>query len=731
MKDWRIKKISIKRNKKREEKRKMSFPSLPPPRMLVPVTDTARRVKFEFEIKYDECDLADEILECKPVLLLYLSNQFERRHESGGIINIHLDEHDLSKTYAGSLIGTLRRQFASQLPLMAACCFYSFALQRNDQGETCWVIAGTAKVPLRDIIPAVKNKGSFTVKLPLEMETVCMGGKGPLTKGSIVFRINNMELGKDVQYFPGLHSALTAPADHIASTIGDFVQQCVTMEMQLADLFPNTERVRAPMDISPAGRVANFELFIPVAALCIQEVPKANADFFRNALAVTLKRMNVTLSDYYAHFDAKERARVMGNMVSIAVQSFIYIGDGAYYASRRQKLDDAIDRSRTPLEIMLNIWTTTYDDCESSALGILVVLEAFVAITTFDTNANPHDRALIELQSYTKQYMPALMLAIVHGAKIGDEEGFGAHMYLHLYHESYWKACYGRTDEGKKLLQRLTPATDPLIRAGVQEKSQQQQQSLPASLVLEGTGILDCIGYSSEPSLESMRYIASNIQDIGWKMRIPRLEGKESPFYAGNVLGVTNAHIKQGVNIGAFVVCSKKEGEADMKRGATFVDQINGSSNVAFLPQPIVPAPVMEIVREAIATRPPPRDLVLDYTKPLMGEEKQPDLERLKTSIAKQGRVAKKGQATSVDLIARSQQVTPERIAALEKKLLQMDRVYAVDYNIERITNQLYNYRVSIFVNPAPAAPAAVVPAVAAMIGEVAGMIPWKGGRKI
>jgi hypothetical protein len=679
------------------------------PRVLQRLPDESRRVKFAFELRYLECDLAPEQLENRPVVQMFLSSHFERDQETGGVVNIHLDEHDLSRAYVGSLVGGLKREHKA-LPPMAAICIDSYAVHRNDQGHACYRTTGTAHVRLKDIVQAVRAQGYYEGQLDLLMRTVVVSGDAPIKKGTVGLRVTALETGHAVSFSSSStssSSALEAPIEAIENSLVEYVQATLASQTSMPDLIKGIERVQAPMDISSVGISSTGGMFLPAVAYAMAETPRANTDFFHNAYLTVLRRRNLKPSDW-RDMDLKERCRIMGNMLCAAVQTFDYVGDEVFLANRRIKTPSASGASggqRVGIEDFgpnVGSWITAADDCETDGAAIKAVLAALCAVKLEKNVRVSEDEFghLREIQSLAQQYRPFLVLAVVHGAKIGDEEGIGAHMYLCLTPDEQFRNGLARTPEGREMTRRMAPATAPpsvfsSISSGVREA-----ERLP-HLTCEGTGILDVIGYAQPPLLEEIRYVMSNAKSVHYyKREIPRKELAESTFYLADVLAISDTLIKEGINVGSFVLCTADS--SSLKRGVYWTEHINSASPAyAVMPHPKIPQHVMDVIREANALNPPPRPLEIDYEKPMLGTDRHPDLDYLVQQVRTLKRTGQRARG-SVDFVLRPHQFNRERIAEMLGDIRSLERIFDADYCLERITNTLYNYRVMLFVNPAP-----------------------------
>ena len=717
--------------------------------------DPTRRVAYHYTLRYVECDLAPKNVETKPVAQLFLSDQFVRSKETGGVHNVHLDEDDLGKEYKGVLVGSLKPEYTGGVPAMAGIGIHSYAVHRNDFGHACYVNVGKACVFASAIDADMRSKGYYDHTHDLMMRTVVVAGLEPVKKGVVQLRIDKVE------YAPSLSASsrgggnggkiqasllLSTPVEEVETSMNSYIQSCMALESSMPDLLPGTERVRAPMNISEVGAEFTGTTFMPVVGFALGEVPVANAEFFVNAFEVVMDRRRLKTSDYY-DFDEKEKCRTLACIISNAIQSFDYIGDAVELSNRRDK-KTCTHRQHVPSEEFSGSALAQFClDCEDGAKGIALVGRALVA-TPFDKN-DRRQRPLHEMQAILRDhYKTMLVLSIVHGAKIGDQEGFGAHMYTLLMPNYYVEHGLSQSQQGQQLLSRMRPPTsaptslDRLMEIG---NGAEDPRELRPVLVCEGTGIIDPIGVAvpsatqkqnigagmSDATMaryERYKYVATNMPAFSaFKREIPRFEGKDSPFYMANYFAVSSDWIDQyGINVGGFVFgtaeaagggggsasqgTSQEAHASDntfagdgslspLSRGILFTDTINHSPKLALVPQPPVPPAVMQMIREGIAFNEPARSLVIDRSKPLAGPETHPLWDQLVETTARLQRPQGNKAHGSVDHIVRPHQFDAVVVRRMMDDIARADRVWAVEYKKEQLMTNAYNWRVMLYVH--------------------------------
>lgn len=677
-------------------------------KQLKAVNDPARLVKIDFEVRYEECDLAPKHLESHPVLQMYLGSQFVRNSESGGVVNIALNE-DLagaqSPIYKGSLVGTLRRDQGSSLPLQAPIGLCTYAVHRNDIGTPCYVDVGTSFALVGDVLAEWKQRGYYAHSHEMLLRQVMVTGEEPLKKGVIALRVTNVQLGGGIS-LPGQLPAIGTQAlvlQRIAAvqsreqTVNDYVRATMEHEQRFPDSLPNISRVRVPMDVSETGILSTGRMFMPIAAYAMVETPNTNADFFVNAFERVLARWNMKRGAYSA-FDLTQKARCMAKLIAYPVQSLDYIGDAHYAGQGRtaRKMNNASQDApvHIPDENMFNALIASCGDCEDLNTAAVSIMHAYIA-AKFDPS-NPKHAPLIEMQAIASQYIPISALAVVHGAKIGDEEGYGAHMYLPLMPRKQFMDGLSRTKDGRLLLQRLEPAKAPGLIGAVADV--QTFNDLP-NLFIEGTGSIDTLGYD-DPILDQRRYIAQCMPSFrGMKMEIPHQRNAPSNFYVGITNGITDHMVKrEGLPVAGFIF-GQVHPKYEMTRGVLFEDVLQCSDKLAIAPQPFIPQSVMEVIKESNALRPPIPDQVLDWSKPLAGPERDPHLDTLVAGV----RAFKRSPPAipppnSVDVIMKPHQYGKVKIAQILADAAKCERLYDISYEVEHITNKNFTYRVRLWV---------------------------------
>lgn len=644
----------------------------PVPRQLVPVRDVRRKIVISFSIRLAENDLAPEQYESHPRASLFLSNHFERDIETGGIVNVHMDDENPHHVYQGFIVGTLKREYQN-IPSRAALCNYLYAVHRNEHDNPCWIEVGTAHVFLHDIMEALKRDHIFKTSMEMLVRTIVINGMEPLRKALLELTIDSIKT--PVEFAA---NEISEPIEKIESSVNDYVQSTIRLEESLRDTFRNTERMRAPFTLSPAGIESTGHVFLPVAAFAQFDTPRANEAFYLNALQAVMARDQLKLGDYF-EMPLEQRARMTARVCTYGIQTFDYISDTVELQNRR-KANDTV-RNRIDTDSWSDITRTCSGDCEDSCRGCQVMKKGLMSIQA----SHP---AVIDMQKITRNYIMMQMLTVVHGAKIGDEEGYGAHLCDVMIPIEKANQMLANTEQGRALLKRMGPVKSIPVDAHVENRYNEEWPVM----ICEGTGVIDPLGCEVDPLASARRYVAEYMPTSScFKREIPNIRGQPSTFYHGFLLAVCDHWLDHGV--GALIVGTGKD--SAMTRGALYTDVMQGRASL--LPQPRVPEGVMRIAKEAVALSPPSRPLII--SEPLEPRRTDPLLDRLCQGINSMNHTKPtKAPPGSVDLYVRAHQYDADRINTLLNEAHQMDRLYAADYVEERFTDHVTCHRVRLWI---------------------------------
>lgn len=683
-------------------------------------------LEIAYEIEYLSCELADERIENKPILTTYFDAHFIRSESEGGIINTHLDEHDLDKIYEATLKARVPSGTTS-VPITAAIGFAHYAQRRNEFGMACYTNAGTGHVKMVEILSTVERGKVFEKRIPLIMETTKLLGE-PVKKGEILFRAKSVKKGNKVSFLPLDRCILgDNPTDVGANAemISQFIQRRVEFEANMKDTWEGIKNVRAPMDISSAGIELTGTCFVPVEGFALCETLDINEEYFQNAFERCMIRKGFTTPSVgFRSLDMAHKAEVMAEIMVYASQSFDYISDTVDLSKREpvpskgsKPLINAVRSDayrRIGFEDFHNIGVTASGDCEDSGKFSQVIFHNFRRL---EINAKQYPE-LKEIQTIASDYVFFLTLATVHGARVNDGvEKVGAHLLGLMLPKDQVKSTLSTTVEGKVWAQRL-----PL---------EQKIDMLP-TLFCEGTGKIRPLGtgpvalhsfkdtshghglvrswigansaapshpMSYDPLFKERQYLGQRMRSRGGlKTEISHDFGAASNFYLGNLLVITSEFMDVGENLGAFVCGKINRDTREITRGSDFVELITQQNTVALIPCEPLPDKIMEITREANTIRAPCRSFALDKSKIDPKLKIHPDLERMKSVINGLGR---QGEAPfgSVDHFARKHNMNAASINKMIAEIKAMPAVFKVDYEFEAITTSMCQYRIMLYVD--------------------------------
>lgn len=649
------------------------------PRQLKPVADPSREIQVDWEVNLEENDLADEQWESHPKLVLYLSGHFERSVETGGLVNVEMYDEDPHHIHAGHLVGSLKREYAA-LPQRACICAQLYVVHRNDHDNPCWSKVGTAHVNLRDVIQTLARRTPYVTSMEMLLRSVAVTGAAPIRKALVHIRVTAVRLCERIGLVSDQISALDGP--DVEHALTEYVDRTIRIDEGLRDTYAHTERMRAPYTLSSEGIESTGRAFLPISAFALLPTPSCNEAYFANALANSMARMGYSVTEYF-ELDLEQHARIMASLCVYGVQTFDYISDTIEMQNRRlQKYIRHLTQEGDDFD---NSFHTCSGDCEDGCSAIQTV---FLALCSFQAQ----HAILRDLQLLAKHYIAMQMLTVVHGAKIGDEEGYGAHLCDVFVPIRHANAMLARTAAGRALLKRCQPVAVVPVMGGVSDAAPE----VPF-LMGEGTGIIDPLGAPVDPMADERRYVAEMMPSSSFgKREIPNLRGQESPFYHGFLLAITSQWIDHGV--GALVVGSVAREGAEMTRGAAHLDLMAGrTERIALMPHPRMPAKVMAIAEEAVLLAPPPRPLTINA--PLSPARTDPLLDRLCDGIRALGHPAPaRKPRDSIDLFVRAHQYDAQRINALLSEAARMPRLYDATYVEERITDDITSFRVRLWV---------------------------------
>ncbi len=677
----------------------------------------ANEVTIGFEIQYIDCELAAESVESKPRLKTFVDGHFIRSDNS--IIDMDLDEHDLSKVYKGTLQASA---LGSVVPDNARIGFASYAMVCNDGGGKNYVRVGSAFLPISEVTAHCKtSEYMFEKELPLVIETTRMFGGPPVEKGKILFRVTSLSTGSNVKFARTLECNIS---DSVASSgnITRVLEARSEFVASFGDTFPGTQRVRMPMNLSTSGFYLTTDSPLPVESFVMLEGMHMNVDYFQNTFELVMKQRGLNATIDFDNMPLPRKAEIMADMMTFVVQSYQYVPDSFERSSRQNGPYNTAGHVATDdWNNALSIKGNGGHDCEDLDKGAEETAGAFrlamvEASPLRHAHASFNDHSIDKkrypqlhlLQRIMRNYVTWSTLATVHGAKAEDKaEHLGAHMY----------GLYTPIRQCRKALQNNPRGRDLLAR--VELTGDMIDEPLP-TLFGEGTGRVRSLGtgpiailkdavrsatvagvvkdhpHSFDPLINERRYASikmTSSRRIG-KMELPHDMGGKSTFYHGNLELATPFFLQQ--RVGHFICGNIDPETKEITRGVPFIDIINQENNFAIIPLPELSQDIMVVMQEALTLREPAPAYLFDKTKPMSGTKVHPELEKLKLATKGRTGMAPHG---PIDKILMADDVTAANVKAIARDIQQMDACFKVEYDLQQITNDMHRYRIMFYLD--------------------------------
>lgn len=474
---------------------------------------------------------------------------------------------------------------------------------------------------------------------------------------------------------------------------------------------------------------------LPAAAYCMYEIPDSNVEFWDNALEVVLDRENKSVARDYPKMDIAGKARVMVEVQVLFTQYLDYIGDkvdknktnqgtkkiggdwvNPAHSSNCKSCGKSYDpRLRVPCENFGDALALLCGDCEDLAGSIMQTKSSFQRA---DFSNARYRVQLEELRGISKQYMAAMSLDAVtvsitlfspsyvltlyllsfflfpfflilipppqQAGKVADgskNAPIGAHMNVNFLPTVYVKQCMGvgaHEAHSDLPFRRVTPWAS----------------QLPV-LIGEGTGMFEPYGFkgSTDPLHVSRQQVYGGVRTLqAFKKPIVHAVGAKSDFFVGSLVGFTNYWFELGAPVGGFWYGSGSL--SSFKRGAKFTDLVNAKSSVRILPHPPMTKQIMTHISSVVKQRIPPRALELSQDNSSTLEEKNEFLEQL---VERFPLASKNNDDIGVPVYIRDYQLSQPLVDRMIQEITSTGTITGVDYHFERISNDVYGYRVHFF----------------------------------
>lgn len=614
-----------------------------------------KTTKIGLTVELIENDLSPE--EQAPVLDCFLDARWKRK-----ATRIKLTDKPQKVIVSGQIDKNTRN-----LPITAAIGFASWAWRKNEEGNPCLTDTGVTHVYIGDIITNLKrsHNGQHIVKTPLVMNTAQKRHKGIL---QLTFHENDFNLSKDMH----VESIISAEFQGIGDSMVRYINSTLDEEQRMPETIKGTERMRVPFDYSESGIQSTGGEPLPAAAYVLNETPETNALYWENAHQMVMERDNAQWESL--NLEGQARATVL--MIAYCAQYLDYVADEVDRRNRHQLLASRLGRE--PYENFGDSISTWSGDCEDLATAIAQCKNAFESFR-FPSNSTKYDR-FRRMQDISRSYVNPLSLDAVRGMQVNEIAHVGAHMNDNFIPIDHFVAEMQKTRDGREMLKTLPVPKDYVA-------------GLPF-MIGEGTGMYEPLGFDN-PRLNVMKYVYQAPSLNSFKKPISHDRNHVGSFFIGSLVGMTDYFYRRGASGPLTFWYCTEQSNGTLSRGALYDDMIHHTDRVAFRPQPPIPKRVMHLVEEAIKLRVPPRDLTLTKQE---DHKTNKHLEYVKTAVAKLKRTPGPPHLTA-PIYVRPHQIGSKLASNMVQDFTRLKNVWKVDYKLERITDEIWGYRVTVHVN--------------------------------
>lgn len=621
-------------------------------------------VRVHFTVQYTDCNLS--VNETHPSVTCFLSAHLKRDY-TRDVAEIKLNPSDTEATQQVSVSGFLSERVRS-ISSNAALCFASYAWSTNDAGVECRADAGIGDVSLADISAARPSKSRpFVRDIPLVMHTV-----GNRHKGTIRVSVHHLDTGRLLVDAPliGVETA-------VVNDLKRYYTSLAAQRKDMGDAIRGTENVDAPYNFSESGFNTPYGP-MPLLGYMMHELPQLNTNTLKHLSALALHRDGMRESDWHLlNRDGRLRATI--SMLTTIPTYSDYLADVVQTDSRKDtgQIGTGV-KHEAPAE-KFGARMGDAGDCEDFAEQIVQIHEAFNG-HQLPQNTSEH-AVLRDMQRISRQLVSYTTLAIVNGQQVAKQAHLGAHMYALFEGWPNWKERLEQTEEGRRISAQLPYPRDI-----------DQMERFP--LVMgEGTGIYENMGYATDlsPIMGAVNALPSLAL---FKKPIWHPRGQQIPFYIGSVLGVTGYFARRGSPYGTWNMTNGAEG----KRGVLIDDMISGdNARFGMRMHPKLNRRILNAISEAAAKRAPVPPLTLSDTF-VETATTHPQLTRVCDTVASWNRPTP-ARHVAIPVYARPYQLTERVASAMIADFQRAKHIYKVTQHLERITDDMYGYRVMIHVN--------------------------------
>lgn len=608
-----------------------------------------KTTKIGLTIELIENDLSPE--ERAPVLDCFLDGRWDRR-----ATRVKLSNAPQKVEITGRLDKNTRT-----LPITAAIGFASWAWRKNEDNNYCLTDTGVSHVFLGDILTGIKKSrdSRHVIVTPLVMNTAQNLCKGVLR---LTFHQDDFQLGKDMR----VETTISAEMRGVGDSMVHYINSTLEEEQRMSETTPGTEQMRMPQYIGEAGMESTGGEPLPSAAYVLHETPQTNSLYWENAHQMVMDRDNAQWESL--NLEGQARATVL--TLAYCAQYLDYVADEVIRNKTAPVRKEAYENFGDAI-------TAGSGDCEDLATAIAQCKNAF------ESHTFPHGikyDKFRRMQEISKSYVNPLSLDAVRGMQVNQIAHIGAHMNDNFIPIDQFVSELQKTREGRETLKTLPVPTEYV-------------KDLPF-MIGEGTGMYEPLGFEN-PRLKVMQYVYQAPSLSSFKKPISHDRNHVGSFFISSLVGMTDYFYRRGAHAPlSFWYCTE-HANGTLSRGALYDDMIHHRERVAFRPQPVMSKKVMKLVEEAVKLRVPPRDLTLSEKE---DHKVNTHLEHVKQSIAKLNRPAGPLHLCA-PIYVRPHQIGTKLSNSMVQDFTRLRNVWKVDYKLERITDEIWGYRVMAYVN--------------------------------
>lgn len=626
--------------------------------------------------------LKKETSEKNPVLDCYLDRRWQRE-----ATRVPLSPKAQIVKVSGQLPRSIK-----DIPETAAIGFASWAWRDNDQGNACLIDVGVASIRLSEVEQGLKSgKGTFSKEIPLIMHTVDNYEKGAIR---VTFHEDHFQLNTRIE------SRISARVDNqVQRDMMEYVKENMNMEMALTETIEGASRMRVPYYMGEAGMQGGKPL--PAIAYVMAETPRIDTSFWVNAHETVMRREGAK----WDSLTTTGKARMTVLTVAYMIQYLDYVSDKVDHARKHVNVGRKlgyINDSEDPVMIAMedhihtdrvvepssqeacenfgDELTSGSGDCEDGGGGIAQLANG---LKFHDFPPKPEFDKYREMQTLIRQYVPCLSLDVVNGAQVNQIASVGAHMNDNFIPVDMFLQDMEKTKAGKERAREL--------RAFLKEEPMKGL----LFLVGEGTGMYEPQGYKN-PLEPIMGYVYSCPSLVAAKKKIEREQGVAGGFFKVSENMFTDFFYNLGDLAPLECLYCTRQSNGQLTRGASYEDMMNNRDQVAFLPKPPPSKQVMEHISERVLLRVPPRPLAV--TDKGQWETKNPHLDTIVEAVKKFDRPMG-SPAIKVPVYVRPHQLSAQLAKEIIRDFRKRERIWKVDYVLERITDDMYGYEMNVYVN--------------------------------